>query len=122
MYSSCILSAFTGSSRDDTLPVTPPAPAHRWPGYLRWVLAGGLIAMTGGAVAADPARGKSLVDANCYRCHDTSVYTRPDRRVTSLDGLKKQVRRCELSLGLKWFDEDINAATGYLNQEFYHFK
>ena len=60
--------------------------------------------------------------ANCTSCHDDAVYTRKDRRVTSLAGLKKQVQRCELSLGLKWFDEDIDAVTDYLNSTYYKFK
>lgn len=66
--------------------------------------------------------GKALVDRNCTSCHGDAVYTRENRRVTTLEGLKKQVRRCELSLGLKWFDDDINAVTTYLNKNYYHFE
>jgi cytochrome c553 len=69
--------------------------------------------------AADAERGKQLVDKHCTSCHDDSVYTRKNRRVTTLDGLKKQVRRCELNLGLKWFDEDINDVVSYLNSSYY---
>jgi hypothetical protein len=36
----------------------------------------------------DSAEGKRLHDANCMGCHDTSVYTRKDRLVQSLDALK----------------------------------
>lgn len=71
--------------------------------------------------AGDPEMGKSLVDTHCYHCHKTEVYTRPDRRVNNFDQLLAQVRRCELSLGLKWFDEEIENASIYLNQEYYHF-
>ena len=71
--------------------------------------------------AADIHKGKLLVDQNCVRCHGSEVYTRSDRRVTSLPGLHKQVRRCEQMLGLTWFDEDIDNASGYLNQQFYKF-
>ena len=73
------------------------------------------------AGAADIARGQSLVQQHCMSCHDNGVYTRPNRRINSLPGLQKQVRRCELSLGLKWFDDDINNVTGYLNETFYKF-
>ncbi|MDH3872203.1 MAG: cytochrome c [Gammaproteobacteria bacterium] len=66
--------------------------------------------------------GKTLVDSNCTSCHGDAMYTRENRRITTLGGLKKQVRRCELSLGLKWFDADINAATTYLNKNYYHFE
>jgi hypothetical protein len=37
------------------------------------------------------ADGKRLYDANCMGCHDTSVLTRKDRVVQSLDALKKAV-------------------------------
>ncbi len=74
------------------------------------------------AMAADTGHGKSLQQENCMSCHDTAVYTRQDRKVTSLAGLDKQVRRCELSLGLKWFDEDVADVVAYLNDAFYKFK
>ena len=73
------------------------------------------------ADAADNAHGQALVQQHCMACHDNGVYTRPNRRVTSLAGLKNQVKRCELSLELKWFDDDINDVTGYLNESFYKF-
>lgn len=72
--------------------------------------------------AADAANGKTLVQDNCMSCHDNGVYTREDRKVTTADGLDKQVRRCELTLGLKWFDEDVADVVAYLNDAFYKFK
>ena len=66
--------------------------------------------------------GAELHEENCISCHDEAVYKRKNRRVTSMDGLKKQVQRCELSLGLKWFEEDINDVAGYLNSTYYQFK
>jgi cytochrome c553 len=72
------------------------------------------------AAAAD--NGAELHAANCTSCHDDAVYKRKDRRVTSLDGLKKQVQRCELSQGLKWFDEDVDDVVSYLNSTYYKFK
>ena len=72
--------------------------------------------------AADISHGKSLQQKNCMGCHDDGMYTRENRRVSSLDGLQKQVERCELSLGLKWFEEDIAAVTEYLNTTYYHYK
>ena len=81
-----------------------------------------LLAATSSLPAANLDNGKSLVDANCTKCHDERVYTRPDRRVTTLEGLSKQVRRCEQSLGLKWFDDDIDDVAAYLNQAYYKLK
>jgi len=77
------------------------------------------------ALAAD---GRALHDENCLSCHASltggdpnTLYTRPDHKVTSLDGLRKQVHRCELSLGLTWFDVEVDAVTEYLNRNFYKF-
>ena len=86
------------------------------------LIAATLLATTGAVSAADSANGKSLTEQNCMGCHEDAVYTRKDRRVTSLAGLEKQVRRCELTLGLKWFDDDVNDVVAYLNENFYKFK
>lgn len=76
----------------------------------------------GPAAAADIQAGKKLHDQHCMQCHDSSVYTREDRRVNSLEGLHKQVRRCDQSLGLRWFDQDLENVVQYLNQTHYKFE
>lgn len=83
----------------------------------------GLLALVGttSGQAADLDQGKTLTQQNCVRCHDTDIYTREDRLVTSLPGLDKQVRRCEQMLGLTWFDDDVDNVSGHLNQQFYKF-
>ena len=87
------------------------------------LLAAAILASTAHlAVAADAAHGKALQQENCMSCHDNAIYTRQDRKVTTLAGLDKQVRRCELSLGLQWFDEDVADVVAYLNNSFYKFK
>jgi cytochrome c553 len=78
-----------------------------------------LVADATPLLAAD---GKTLHQQHCTSCHDDGMYTRQNPRVTTRDGLTKQVRRCELSLGLQWFDEDIDAVAAYLNSNYYHFK
>ncbi|MCP3871407.1 MAG: cytochrome c [Gammaproteobacteria bacterium] len=81
-----------------------------------------LLLSAGPSMAFDGAAGKELADENCYSCHGNDVYTRDNRMVKSRPNLSKQVRRCELTLGLKWFDEDVEDVAGYLNQQFYKFK
>lgn len=81
------------------------------------------------AYAADAGAGQELHEAHCISCHadmtdgkPTSLYTRENRLVDSLEGLDKQVRRCEQNLGLRWFDDDIDNVVAYLNQAFYKFE
>jgi len=81
-----------------------------------------LLTLGSGAQAAEPAAGKSLVEEHCQSCHGSEVYTRADRKVTTQTGLHKQVQRCELALGLRWFDDQINDVATYLNQNYYQFK
>lgn len=65
--------------------------------------------------------GRRLHDAHCLECHQTDVYTRSDRRVSSLPGLYKQVRFCEQQLELTWFDQEVESVAEYLNNTFYKF-
>jgi mono/diheme cytochrome c family protein len=83
----------------------------------------GLLPATA-AIAEQPAgHAMQLINQNCVRCHDNSIYGRPEgtRRVNNWDELHKQVRRCELMLGLQWFDEDVAAVAKNLNSRFYKF-
>lgn len=74
------------------------------------------------AAASDAVDAQALYQENCVRCHSSEVYTRADRKVTTLAGLGKQVRQCETMLELRWFDEEVDAVTRYLNDTFYHLK
>lgn len=81
-----------------------------------------------GAYASDDADGKALHQENCVACHTnmtggdgSALYTRKDRRVTSLDGLEAQVKRCESNIGLRWFDDEVLAVVKHLNTSYYHF-
>ena len=79
-----------------------------------------LLTLSQGAVAEED--GAALHAAHCVSCHGSEVYTRAERRVTTRPGLTKQVRRCELALGLTWFDDQIEAVAEFLNDRYYHFK
>ncbi len=75
----------------------------------------------GPSQAADIDNGDDLHFANCTGCHDESVYTRDNRRVSSLPRLGTQVHFCKDSLGLTWFDDEVEDVIGYLNKTYYHF-
>ena len=72
-------------------------------------------------VVAEDADVGELYQFNCTSCHGAEVYTRTDRKVTSPEALERQVRRCETTLSLKWFDDDIVAMAHYLNTHYYKF-
>lgn len=74
------------------------------------------------AQAGDAKRGQELYQANCTRCHDTSIHTRPNSIIHSLDGLKKRVQFCETGNRLKWSEDQIEDVAAYLNASFYKFK
>ncbi len=90
-----------------------------------------LLALSTLPVLADESgieHGKKLHQQSCTACHGkmtggdgSTLYTRSNRRVTSLPALNAQVRRCESNLELKWFDEDIKGVSEYLNAEYYKF-
>jgi hypothetical protein len=74
------------------------------------------------AQAQTSENAEELYETNCLSCHGSEIYTRDGRMVTSLDGLERQVQRCETALGLRWFDEDIKEVAAYLNHHFYQFE
>ena len=78
---------------------------------------------------ADAAAGAKLYDgAKCGACHarrfggdGSNAYTRADRRVTSAEGLLKQVRMCVTQLNVQWFPDEEENVAAYLNQRYYKF-
>jgi mono/diheme cytochrome c family protein len=81
------------------------------------------LALSGSAAAAtDLQHGKQLLEERCTKCHDSSVYTRKDRFITSREALAKQVNRCSLNTGAQWFDEDVADVVDYLNATYYKFE
>ena len=65
--------------------------------------------------------GKAIHDKNCISCHDSSVYTRLERRMNHYPELLAQVRRCDANLSTRLFDEEIQQVALYLNQTYYQF-
>lgn len=83
------------------------------------------------AAFADSAmdRGHNLEQASCTACHAsmsggnaTRIYTRPDRRIKSLEQLEKRVKGCAAANGVTWTPEEEKDVVTYLNGSFYKFK
>ena len=80
--------------------------------------------------AAAIESGRKLVaEAKCETCHVSKfggdgslIYTRKDRRVTTLAKLQPQVSRCSTDLNLGLFPDDEAAIAAYLNTRHYKFK
>ena len=74
-------------------------------------------------------RGKTLHDQNCAGCHksmfngnEAAIFTRPDRRVTSVEGLMAQVEACDANLGTRLEKDQLDDIVRYLNDAFYKFE
>ena len=88
-----------------------------------------LLALPVAALAADAAEGKKLVaEKNCETCHHNktmgdaqAIYTRKDRKVTSLAKLKAQVAVCNSQLNLGLFPDEEEHIVQYLDTAYYHF-
>ncbi len=70
----------------------------------------------------DGAEGKRLHDASCTACHDSSVYTRKDHKVRSLDALGHQVENCTHMAQKKFSPAEKQDIVKYLNDQFYRFQ
>lgn len=70
----------------------------------------------------DAANGKKLHNQQCVACHDTSVYTRANRRVRSVEALVGQVQGCVRQTGAKLDRDQVNDIIRYLDEAFYEFK
>lgn len=91
-------------------------------------LFGSLLFVSSGH-AADGQRGEQLHNSQCIACHASrfgdngaEIYTRPNRRVQSFEGLQRQVNRCKNNLQIVWFDEDVADVVEYLNRQYYKFE
>ena len=74
------------------------------------------------ALPGDSADGQRLHEGNCTGCHNTSVYTRQDRQVRSLDDLKQQLEGCGHVAKKEFSVAEAQNIIKYLNDRFYHFQ
>jgi len=91
-------------------------------GIFHAVLAALLIPCAYAAPPGNSTEGQRLHQANCTGCHDSSVYTRPDRKIRSLDALEHQVEGCGHAAKKEFSAAEIHDLVLYLNNRFYHFK
>lgn len=74
------------------------------------------------------AQGQQLHDASCLQCHMSltggkpdALYTRADRKITSLSGLAQRVGYCMQAADVNWSIADKRAVIDFLNSQFYQF-
>ena len=96
---------------------------------MRIAFAAVLACIAFAARAADLEAGRKLVEEKrCETCHHnktmgdaSAVYTRKDRRVTSLAKLRSQVALCNSELSLGLFPDEEDQVTEYLDATYYRF-
>ena len=71
-----------------------------------------LLMLSGSQAIGGEFAAGSYHDSNCTRCHDSRVYTRDNRRVSSYPQLEAQVARCDAMLETKLFPNDLAALVG----------
>lgn len=100
---------------------------HANPTRMLGLLAGLMLAAP---VAAEPdiAWGGELFADNCAECHmvphnDEWFKARADAgNMGSYESLRTMVQGCANNFGLPWFDEEVDAVTAWMNQEYYGFE
>ena len=65
--------------------------------------------------------GKEIYANSCTKCHTSSVHTRKDKTVLSLDALEKRVAKCNTKTGAGLDNEELNNLTLFLDKSYYKF-
>lgn len=81
-----------------------------------------LLGAASSADAADRERGSALYENHCTACHEDWVYKRVQRKVKSLDELRRRVAGWSEHAALNWKPEEIEDVVIYLDEEFYKFR
>ncbi len=86
-------------------------------------------ALAGPLDLADVNNGKALVERHCMSCHvakfggdGSSIYTRADHKIRSLEALVAQINRCNEGTRASLPPEGLQDVGAYLNQSFYKFR
>ena len=74
------------------------------------------------------AKGKVALDAKCTACHvqmfggdGSKVFTRKDRKTSSIEGLMGRVKGCNAKTGANLGKDDVDNIVNYLNTAYYKF-
>ncbi len=78
-------------------------------------------ALSGSAVAAAD-NAKALHQQHCQRCHDDTIYTRPEPLVLSYPALKQRVKICDGVAASHLPEAQLQSVIDYLNDNFYKFQ
>ena len=80
------------------------------------------VTVPAAALPGDSADGQRLHDAHCTGCHGTAVYSRKDRKVRSLDELRRQFESCSHMAKKEFSPTEAQNVIKYLNDRFYRFE
>lgn len=70
----------------------------------------------------DARSGSKLHSQSCTACHDSSVYTRNNRKVSTINGLEKRVAMCSTNLNTNYTEDQNSDVVKFLNDSYYKFK
>jgi len=81
------------------------------------------------SVVGDAGNGGTLLEARCTACHvqmfgddGSSIYTRADRKVKTIEGLMQRVEQCNAGTQNGELSADqVSDITAYLNEAMYRF-
>lgn len=68
------------------------------------------------------SEGKELASQSCTKCHDSSVYTKKDRKIKTLSSLTARVKKCNVNTGAGLDEEELADLTLFLNTSYYKFQ
>lgn len=70
----------------------------------------------------DHKSGNKLHQQSCTACHDSSIYTRENRKVGTINGLEKRVAMCSTMLKTNYSDDQKSDIVKFLNDDYYKFQ
>lgn len=90
----------------------------------RFILVSFIIGVSGFAttsLATDVVNGKKLYDSKCQGCHDSHIFTRPNRIVHTYEALISRVEFCDSQIKANLTDGEQSDVTDFLNQDYFKF-